>query len=206
MTSEAGQTLDSGLGALVMLLRFHGVGVDPEQIRHRFGATSLGLPEMLRCAKGFGLKVRSVTTKRARLANTPLPAIAVLRDGGFLILGKVGDDKIIVQAPNSPRPTMLTRAELEAAWDGPVVLMTNGAPPHRLALPIRYHLVPPGDPQVSQAALRGAGRLILSSALCAGLAATLPGRHRQGARASQHEHARRAGHWPRRNRFVRDDP
>jgi len=127
MTSEAGQTLDSGLGALVMLLRFHGVGVDPEQIRHRFGATSLGLPEMLRCAKGFGLKVRSVTTKWARLANTPLPAIAVLRDGGFLILGKVGDDKIIVQAPNSPRPTMMTRAELEAAWDGRVVLMTKRA-------------------------------------------------------------------------------
>jgi ABC-type bacteriocin/lantibiotic exporter with double-glycine peptidase domain len=27
----------SGLAALVLLLRFHGVGADPEQIRHRFG-------------------------------------------------------------------------------------------------------------------------------------------------------------------------
>jgi ATP-binding cassette, subfamily B, bacterial HlyB/CyaB len=118
---------DPGLAALVMLLRFQGLGVELEQIRHQFGATPIGIPEMLRCAKGFGLKARSLTTKWARLANTPLPGIAVLRDGGFLILGKAGDDKIIVQAPNSPRPTMMTRAELEAVWDGRVLLMTKRA-------------------------------------------------------------------------------
>ena len=110
-----------------MLLRFQGLGVELEQIRHQFGATPIGIPEMLRCAKGFGLKARSLTTKWARLANTPLPGIAVLRDGGFLILGKAGDDKIIVQAPNSPRPTMMTRPELEAVWDGRVLLMTKRA-------------------------------------------------------------------------------
>jgi subfamily B ATP-binding cassette protein HlyB/CyaB len=27
----------SGLAALVLLLRFHSIGADPEQIRHRFG-------------------------------------------------------------------------------------------------------------------------------------------------------------------------
>jgi hypothetical protein len=40
MTSEASQTLDHGLGALVMLLRFQGIGIDPKQIRHQF-ATDL---------------------------------------------------------------------------------------------------------------------------------------------------------------------
>ena len=92
-----------------------------------FGATPIGVPEMLRCAKGFGLKARSVTTKWERLANTPLPGIAVLRDGSFLLLGKAGDDKIIVQAPGSPRPTLMTRAELEAVWDGRLVLMARRA-------------------------------------------------------------------------------
>jgi hypothetical protein len=43
---------DPGLAALVMLLRFHGVGADPEQIRHRYGGTAIGVPEMLRCGKG----------------------------------------------------------------------------------------------------------------------------------------------------------
>src|SRR5262249_4129111 len=41
---------DPGLAALVMLLRFQGLGVELEQIRHQFGATPIGIPEMLRCA------------------------------------------------------------------------------------------------------------------------------------------------------------
>ena len=69
MTSEIGQTIDCGLGALVMLMRLHGIGVDPEQIRHQFGAKAIGIPEMLRCAKGFGLKARSLQTKWGRLAS-----------------------------------------------------------------------------------------------------------------------------------------
>ena len=65
-----------GLAALIMLLRFQGVGADPEQIDHQFGGIPIGVPEMLRCAKGFGLKARSVTTKWERLAGMPLPGIA----------------------------------------------------------------------------------------------------------------------------------
>jgi hypothetical protein len=38
---------DPGLAALVMLLRFQRVGVDPEQIRHHFGARPISVPEML---------------------------------------------------------------------------------------------------------------------------------------------------------------
>ncbi|UQR65127.1 type I secretion system permease/ATPase [Bradyrhizobium sp. C-145] len=118
---------DSGLGALVMLLRLHGIGADPEQIRHRFGGEAISVPEMLRCAKQLGLKARSRTTNWARLAGTPLPAIAALRDGGFLLLGKVGEGKALVQSPSSPRPTMMSREEFEATWDGRIILMTRRA-------------------------------------------------------------------------------
>jgi subfamily B ATP-binding cassette protein HlyB/CyaB len=126
-THHSGSTPDPGLGALVMLLRFYGVAADPEQIKHQFGATPIGIPEMLRCAKQLGLKARTSTTKWERLASMPLPAIAALRDGGFLLLGKADDAKIIVQSPLSARPVMMTRAELEAVWDGRIVLMTKRA-------------------------------------------------------------------------------
>jgi ATP-binding cassette, subfamily B, bacterial HlyB/CyaB len=33
----------------------------------------------------------------------------------------------LVQSPLSPRPTMMTRAEFEAAWNGQLVLMTRRA-------------------------------------------------------------------------------
>src|SRR5438067_9861529 len=118
---------DQGLMALVMMLRFHGVGADPEQIRHHFAAKTVGVTEMLRCAKDLGLKARVASSKWDRLAKTPMPTIAALKGGRFLILGKVGDDKALVQWPGSPRPTMMSRDEFEAVWDGQLVLVARRA-------------------------------------------------------------------------------
>ncbi len=117
---------ESGLAALVLLLRFHGVGADTEQIRHRFGG-AIGVPEMIRCAKELGLKARVYQSNWQRLGKTPLPGIAVLRDGGYLLLGKAGENKILVQDPMTPRPMLMAREELEAVWDGRLILMTGRA-------------------------------------------------------------------------------
>lgn len=116
---------DGGLIALVFMLRSLGVGVEPEQVRHQCSGGLIGVAEMIRCAKSLGLKARVLTTNWARLEYTPLPAIAALRDGSFLLLGRRGEDRILVQKPDSPRPSMMSRAELEAVWDGRLVLMTK---------------------------------------------------------------------------------
>src|SRR5215475_7733039 len=118
---------DAGLAALVTLLRFHGIGADQEQIRHQCGGVAIGVPEMLRVARALGLKARTYRSNWTRLAKTPLPGIAVLRDGTFLLLAKTNEDKALVQAPLSPRPTLMTRSELEAVWGGELVLMTRRA-------------------------------------------------------------------------------
>ncbi len=117
---------DVGYAALIGLLRLNGVGADAVQIRHQFG-TEIGIPEMLRCAKQLGLKARVLTTSWARLVHTPMPAVAVLKDGGFLLLGKVGESAVITQSPVSSRPELMTRADLEAIWDGQLVLMARRA-------------------------------------------------------------------------------
>src|SRR5215467_4344361 len=116
---------DPGLSVLVIMLRLQGIGADPVQLRHRLGHRAVGVPEMLRCAKELGLKARSYKTRWTRLASTPLPGIAVLRDGDFIVLGKVGEDKAIVQSPHQSNPSLMTRDELEAVWDGHLVLMTR---------------------------------------------------------------------------------
>ena len=117
---------ESGLAALVLLLRFNGIGVNPEQIRHRFG-DDIGVLEMLRCAKEFGLKARSSQSKWQRLTNMPLPGIAVLRDGRYLLLGKANESQVLVQDPLSPRPTLMSRGDFEALWDGRLILMARRA-------------------------------------------------------------------------------
>ena len=85
MTSELTPSpahIDPGLYVLVSMLRVHGIGADPEQIRHRCGTHAIGVAEILRCAKELGLKARACGSKWPRLAATPLPAIASLREIG----------------------------------------------------------------------------------------------------------------------------
>ena len=135
---------DAGLAALLMMLHFYGVAADGAQISHRLGGVAVGVPEIVRCAREFGLKSREYRTSWRRLEKTPLPAIAPLRDGGFVILGRVlGQDpaettddtssgvaaggKILVQFPLSPRPQIMTRTELEITWEGRLILMTRRA-------------------------------------------------------------------------------
>jgi ATP-binding cassette, subfamily B, bacterial HlyB/CyaB len=122
--NDNGSPTDQGLIALVMLLRFHGLSADPRQLYHHLGAT-IGPTEMLRCAKEFGLKARKIETRWTRLGRTPLPAIACLNDGRFLILAKVSDSEVLIQMPGVAKPEVMSRATFEAAWDGNLVLMTR---------------------------------------------------------------------------------
>ena len=181
--SDNAKAADPGLEALVTLLRLQGVAADAGQIRHRLGTDKIGAPEMLRCAKDLGLKARAYRTNWSRLARTPLPAIATLRDGCFLVLAKAAEDKVLVQSPQAPRPALMTRAELTAVWDGELILMTRRAGLSDVAAPVRHHLVSGRDPQVSPSPERGAGRVVLPAAVRAGLAAVLSGGDRQGAGA-----------------------
>jgi len=57
-----------------------------------------------------------------------MPAIASLKDGGFVLVGKVASDKVLVLEPGQDRPTLLTRAQFDDRWNGSVVLATKRAP------------------------------------------------------------------------------
>src|SRR5262245_42410561 len=124
---DSARPVDPGLEALVTLLHFQGVAADPGQIRHRLGTDKIGVTEMLRCAKDLGLKARAYRTDWSRLARTPLPAIAALRDGGFLVVAKAAEDKVLVQSRLTPRPALTTRDELVEVWAGRPSRLTRRA-------------------------------------------------------------------------------
>ena len=208
MTSEASQTpLDCGLGALVMLLRFQGIGIDPKQIRHQFAADADRRPRDVPLRKGVWAQSPRLDDEWVRLDRysiaRQLPPCAT---AAFCCSARRGEDKIIVQAPYSPRPSLMTRAEFEAVWRWParadarsgLPLPTWPADSTSPGFSARFTSTSPAE--------RSAARLVLPPAVCAGVAAILPGRHRQGARAPKHEHARRTGDRSRRDRPVRNGP
>lgn len=119
----------SGLTCLVMLLRFHEYSVNPERIVHEFANAqgSLGVQEIIRCAKSIGLKARRVDTKFDRLEKTPLPAIAVDNSGGFFVIAKATEEEALVVNPVTQRPQKLSRTQLGGIWSGELVLLTRRA-------------------------------------------------------------------------------
>ena len=125
--TDRARPADPGLTSLVTMLRLQGVAADAGQIRHRLGTDKIAAPEMIRCAKDLGLKARACQTNWPRLVRTPLPAVATLRDGGFLLVAKADGDKVLVQSPLEARPAVMTRDEFVAAWDGQLILMTRRA-------------------------------------------------------------------------------
>ena len=53
-------------------------------------------------------------------------AVASLRDGGFMLLAKAAEDKVLVQSPQTG-PVLMTREEFVAVWDGGLISMARRA-------------------------------------------------------------------------------
>jgi subfamily B ATP-binding cassette protein HlyB/CyaB len=121
--------MDPGLASFALMLRLLGVAATPEQIAHQLdlGHRPMGPDDMLRAAKRLGLKARLVTSRPERLARTPLPAIALTRDGRCVVLAKLADGKALIQDPAKPRPESVSLDELAARWDGRLVLLARRA-------------------------------------------------------------------------------
>jgi subfamily B ATP-binding cassette protein HlyB/CyaB len=119
------QSDSTGLTALLLVLRFHGIAADAGQLTHQYG--SIGLAEMLRCAKDLKLKARAISSNWERLVRTALPAIAQRHDGTFFIISKLVGAKALVIDPVVGRPQLVSTDQLNSEWSGRLLLLTRRA-------------------------------------------------------------------------------
>ncbi|HSB73540.1 MAG TPA: type I secretion system permease/ATPase [Candidatus Methylomirabilis sp.] len=126
---QAAPPVDTGLICLVMLARFHGVAADPDQLAHDWAepGTPFGPNQILRAAKGLGLKAKLVRTKARRLPHTPLPALALDAEGQFSILARVQDGQVLVHDPRAQRPQVLPVEDWCRGWSGELILVASRA-------------------------------------------------------------------------------
>ena len=125
---------DTGAAALAFLLRMQGLPADAEKIRHDSGVSGgLSESDLLRALKKFEVKAKAVASDFGRLATTPLPALASLTDGRWVVVGKASEDKVLILAPPKETPDLLDRATFEAMWTGRLVLVTRRAGLRHLA-------------------------------------------------------------------------
>lgn len=139
------ENIDTGLFSLVMMARYLGKSADAADIKHRLGkgGDPLDSQDILLAAKSLELKAKQVQSTWDKLVSTPLPAIARATDGGFFIIAKLEKNtasdmeaasqsqpqpqpqpKVLIQSPAGV-PKVVSREELEATWDGELILVTS---------------------------------------------------------------------------------
>jgi len=116
---------DPGLFVLDVLLRLRGIESNLDHIRRRSGYAPIGVPEMLAYAREVNLSARCALTDWDELSEHPLPGIVPLRSQSFLLLGKVHGNEAVILAPGAERPAIISRSELEAIWDGRLILISR---------------------------------------------------------------------------------
>jgi len=128
-TNETGSQpkVDSGLSCLMMIARFNGIAVDPDQIRHSFaiGNGGMGKLDLIRAAKALGFKAKATTVSFERLSKLVLPAIAETLDGRFIILAKAEAEQVLIFDPSENRPRAFKTEELQERWKGNIILLTQ---------------------------------------------------------------------------------
>ncbi len=131
----ADRRISTGAIAFSIAASICGVPLDAAEVSHRFSSIgAFGVAEMLRAAKGLGLRARAENPPLHRLSRCPMPAVARDRSGEFFVIGRIAVDEkgaarqFMIQRPGLP-PMALSAEIFASVWDGSLVLMTRRAAP-----------------------------------------------------------------------------
>ena len=125
--TEEVQRIDTGLACFAIMANFFEKPISLDQIKHKYDRQNSNFEEceLLQLAKEFSFKARFVETTWERLNKTNLPAIAQSKGGAYFIVGKVAEDKVLVQNPAAGnRPQVLNKVEFLEIWNGRLLMMT----------------------------------------------------------------------------------
>ncbi len=133
------------LQALCTLARLHHVAADPGALAHQLGlapGAEVSGDDLLHAARLLGLHAKRVHTDQTRLALTPLPALALMREpanrsaaqaqGGarVVVLAQCDGQRVLYQDPHHPdgsRPTIEPLAGFAQRWSNQLIMVTSRA-------------------------------------------------------------------------------
>ncbi len=126
-----GETVPA-LQALAVIARLHHVAADPAALLHQLGKSAseaLSRDDLLLCAKQLGLKAKASRSSIERLALTPLPALALMRDGTVAVLAQCDGQRVLLQTftQAESRPTIEPLEAFAEQWSGELILITSRA-------------------------------------------------------------------------------
>ena len=122
----------AALQALCVLARLHQVAAEPEALAHALGLTpssEASQQDLLRAAQHLGLKAKRSKSAIERLNLSPLPVLARLNDGRWVVLAQCDGQRVLFLDPaaGESRPTIEPLDVFASQWSGELILVTSRA-------------------------------------------------------------------------------
>ena len=125
--ATSGQATDSAAASLAFILQLLGLPANPAEILHQSGKPRLDETDLLRSARRFPVKARLVSATLERLKAMPMPVLAGLHDGSWVVIGRIADDRMLIQNPAAAAPEALGADAFAERWSGRILLIARRA-------------------------------------------------------------------------------
>ena len=126
-------TLANALQALSVIARLHHIPCDPAALLHRLGKSASDpatVADLLLVSRQLGLRAKRVRAALDRLPLTPLPALALMRDGSLSVLAQCDGQRVLLQRfadGAEQRPLIEPATAFAEQWTGELILITSRA-------------------------------------------------------------------------------
>ena len=117
--------LDSGLGCLIILMRFLNLKISQQEIEHIMlnQKSQLNDLDILSIAKSFKLKAKLRKMSIEDLAKLKVPVMVKDKNDNYFIVAKILNDKVMILYPDKQNPEMMDLNIFKEFWSGTTILL-----------------------------------------------------------------------------------
>lgn len=121
-SSSDKEACDSGLRCLVAVANSLGTGVDETKICASYGKRMRMDKELLlKGIKSLKLKGKIVHPRQEELNEVPIPAIAIMTNGEYVVIGNNNDKRILIFDPQIGKTETIILTDFLGRWSGEII-------------------------------------------------------------------------------------
>lgn len=126
-TNDNISNIREGLVCLVTAAKILGIPADYQQLERAFviDDKSIGTHILVRAAKELDMKAREVDSNLQRLPNLSYPLLALRAEGGYIVLIRADESKVLMYDPRVGKPMIVTHEEFTMLWSGKLILLAR---------------------------------------------------------------------------------
>lgn len=117
---------DTGVFCLLAVVKLLGISVDDETIRHiQDHCLPVDKRKLLQFAAKLQMRAEIVSVSLEDLPKQPIPAIAVMKNGNYMVLGRNNELKVVVLDLAVGHSSTLDIEQFASEWAGELILLSR---------------------------------------------------------------------------------